>query len=189
MLRALSVCSVVALILAVPCAEGASIGLFGSSDCSVCNATVPVGIPTQIFIAADNTDTYPLSGVEFRITGLPPGWTALATRAPTVQLVFGDPFSAEGSSVSFYLSQTGTCIPVFSLLITANSVATDVRLRVEKRNPPSNPSFQCPSANVDCPACFTRVCVSGGEMLLNSEIPCSVSVSQEAWSHVKQLYR
>jgi len=167
----------------------ASIGLYGSSDCSTCSVMLPAGGSTQIYIAADGSGIpYGIEGAEFRATGLPVGWTAVSTPAPAASVAIGDPFGS-GANIAFSFDQFGSCIALYSVVITANSAESEVRLRVERADPPSRPQYACPLLVANCPACTPTICVSGGEMLVNSTLGCTVATEAVSWGALKSLFR
>jgi hypothetical protein len=180
----------IALLLVSARAEGASIGLFASPDCSSCNLNL-AGSSGVLYICASGPSSYPgpagLIGAEFRVDGLPPGWTAQSTRAPASTLSIGDPFG-NGTNIAFPSWQSGPCTLLFSVAVVTPQVGASATLQVERHNTPSNPFYSCPWLMYDD---FepVRVCVPGGALFVNLETPCMVGLQPAAWSRIKTLYQ
>ena len=170
----------------------ASIGLFSSPDCSTSNVCIPAGQMDTLYIRA-STDGLPddqyFTAAEFRITGLPEGWSTFSTPESNTFAV-GDPFGL-GASINFGFSQLGSCIALYTVIVLAVSEAYDIGLVVTHISPPGDPTMPCPRINVICSArpCDISYCVEGGLLSINSTIDCKVMVSQRTWSRVKALYK
>jgi len=169
---------------------GASINLFSDPGCTACNLTIPMDQSGTLYIrtSAEGLPGFGLGSGEFRVTGLPAGWFAISTPAPEVISV-GDPLGAD-VGFGFHSLQTGTCIPLYSVLLVPTEAASDVTLQVTKRDPSSIPSMPCPWLAPFCgPSCDIVICVDGGSLFINSSIPCTVGVIGSSWQGVKNLYR
>lgn len=175
-----------------PCvrAQAASIGLFASPDCSSCNLSL-AGTSGVMYICASGPSAFPAAdgfvGAEFRVDGLPAGWTAQSTRAPGSALSVGDPFG-NGTNIAFPSSQSGPCTLLFTVTVSAPQAGASAALQIKRHNSPSQPSFACPwlmYENFEP----VRVCVPGGALFINPETPCTVGVQISAWSRVKALYQ
>src|SRR5262245_4528567 len=130
--------AVVAILLATR-AEGASIGIFADPACTSCNLAIPDGGTATAYVTA-NTDGLPswvtgIVGAEFRIVGLPPGWLATATPSSLTVISTGDPTGPVGAQILLAPPQLGSCIPLYSISITATTPLSDVVLQVTHRNP------------------------------------------------------
>jgi hypothetical protein len=188
-----------ATILALWCALGAapagaaSIGLYSTTDCTSCNLTIPLGQPGTVYICFTGASSTPafsqfgLYGAEFGVVGLPATWAAQVTRSPFAGAVVGDPFNG-GTDIGFPEAQVGDCILLFTVQVFAGSV-DEVILQVTRREPPTNPNFDCPFGIPGPPPVFGGIrCVGGGAMFINSNRQCQVSTQPTAWSQVKKLY-
>jgi hypothetical protein len=171
-------------------ANAASIGLFSTSDCGSCNLTIPVGISANVYVSAVMDDLYPfsLTAAEFRVTGLPIGWSVMATPNANANVVLGNPLDG-GVSIGFPSPQLGGCVVLYTLVVTANVPASNVVLRVTEKEPPSSPIRRCPVIWINCVNCQTGVCVDGGEVFINANESCTVGVARRAWSAVRVLFR
>jgi hypothetical protein len=126
--------------------------------------------------------------VEFKVTGLPTGWMVNTATPPAPALVLGDPFGSVGAIIGFYDPQTGNCVRLFTVTITATTQVDEVILEVTAKTPPTDPYQDCPIVVIHCSSCSTHVCVSGGRLYINSAHDCVVSVAPTTWSAVKRLY-
>jgi hypothetical protein len=71
-----------------------------------------------------------------------------------------------------------------------NPIPPDTQLVVVGADPPGNPQFRCPLVNLCDGPSWTKVCVSGGQFIINpSGQPCTDAVSSQSWGSVKALYR
>jgi len=183
--------AIVSVMLWASTVSGGSIGLFSDPGCTSCSLAITPAKSSTLYIRA-STEGLPGFGLgsgEFRVIGLPAGWFAISTPAPDVISV-GDPLGA-GVGFGFHNLQTGTCIPLYSVLLIPTVPANDVTLRVTKRDPSSIPAFSCPWLIPACsPSCdIIVICVDGGSLFINSSIPCTVDVTGSSWQGVKSLYR
>jgi len=171
-------------------AFAASIGVFTDPNCSSCNLSIPDGSTRRIFISAQPSELEPdrPDGAEFRVVGLPSGWTTLSTPNPAAFLAIGDPFSA-GTNIAFLDGQPGSCVNLFVVDITASTNAQNVTLQVTAHQSPSNPNFACPLLSMDWSPVYPLVCVEGGAMYANSQEDCVVAAYPSTWSKAKGLFR
>lgn len=161
------------------------LALFGDIECSVCNVDVPVGHSGDVYVVARSFEPQGILGAEFRIVGLPVGWTHASTPNPTALVALGDPFGP-GAIIAFDQAQTGLCILLYHVSLTATSAAENVSLSVAPHTTPTNPSFSCPRITCNCSPVFPIVCVSGQGMTINGS--CTVGVQEQTWSSLKALY-
>jgi hypothetical protein len=102
--------------------------------------------------------------------------------------VFGNPISG-GCNIAFPSCQLGSGGVV--LFYTVNYFAADFqadrRVTVLRHSMPSNLLFQCPLMTLCDAPTFTKVCVTGGQGIINGA-PCTVAVEQRSWSSVKNLF-
>jgi hypothetical protein len=190
-----AICCLVISGLLATSAWSASIGLFSTSDCSSCNLDVPQGETRTFYISVLTEELPPwvtaITGAEFKVIGLPDAWNAVSTPNPAANVVEGDPLGAVGARIAFPVRMEGTCITLFSVEVTVSTSLNDVTLQVTHRTPSTNPTA-CPFVLPDCepgPCPFSPPpCVAGGEMFINSETDCTVSVENTTWSVVKRVY-
>jgi hypothetical protein len=180
----------VLLIATQAAAAQPSIGLFSDDDCGSCNLNFSgPGATATLYIKAVGIAPGDLcgglTGAEFRVVGLPSGWSAVSTPTPIADVTIGDPFGA-GANIGFLPSVPGTCITLFTVVVTGDT--QPATLRVERHSQVSNPNFQCPILRGADP-CFTTYCVTGGTVLVNAGLPCAVGVDRSHWTDVKELYK
>lgn len=166
----------------------ASIGLFSDPACGDCNLSVPPGQMATFYVAALPLGFEPSrpDGAEFRVAGLPSEWQATVQPNPQASIVIGDPLGA-GTNIAFSTGQPGSCVTLFTVQVLATTAASEITLQVLPHSTPSNPNFVCPVMVMDWIA-YTRVCVDGGSMFVNSTRVCSVSLQPATWTALKRLY-
>lgn len=170
----------------------ASIGIYANPACSGTHSTVNSGDVITLYVVA-NTSPGPASEdvtlAEYRISGLPSGWDAVAVRAPASNVSIGNPF-ADGVIIAFPDLQTG-CVLLHTLSVHATSNVQDATLQVVAHVTPSGP-FGIPPG--DCPwllfyycgSCDKgATCVEGLAHMLNP----TVANQHSSWSWLKALYR
>jgi hypothetical protein len=165
------------------------IGLFSAPDCSSCNLTAPVGVQSTFYAVYTNTGAFPdITGAEFRITGIPSDWSATWSPSPLANLNLGTPLGA-GVNVAFPSpGPTAPRVVLGTITVTPVAPADNQVFRVTRHVTPSNINFSCPLFTFTC-QCFTKICVLGGSMLVNSDHDCRLAVRESTWSNVRQLYR
>jgi hypothetical protein len=178
------------IALCAATANAASIGLFSDRDCGSCNLVIPTpGGSATLYVQAVGISGSEfcggLTGAEFRVVGLPVGWSAVSTPSPLVIVSIGDPFGA-GSNLGVYPPVSGGCIAFFSVVLTGDTRETV--LHVERHANPANPNYQCPNVQPGDP-CDGRICVDGGTLFVNSASSCTVGVTRHSWERVKGLYK
>ena len=145
---------------------------------------------TFFIIARPGGAATELSGVEFRVAGVPDGtpWILSITPPPFVDVCFGPdcgPFGA-GARMGFPICQTGPLV-LFTVTAIALQALPALTLIVTGHEMPSDPAFACPSFTL-CDPNFTRRCVVGGCATINSDQGCSVALEPRSWSRLKALY-
>jgi len=177
------------ILLALPGGANAlTIGLYSDLDCSSCNLDVPPGGFRTFYVSIANDQLpYGPDGAEFRIVGLPAGWTASAMPNPGITQVIGNPL-AGGVNVAWPVGLPFPCVLLYTVQIGIPAAGGQARLRVEPHNVPSNPNFNCPNVNMDWSPLFAKVCAGGGHLLVNSPLACTVGVETATWSQVKRLF-
>jgi hypothetical protein len=170
--------------------HAASIGLFSDPGCGSCNLVIPApGASATLYVKAVGVSVGEfcggLDGAEFRVVGLPQGWSAVSTPSPAALASVGDPFG-DGVGMGFFPPLAGDCILLFTVVITGDT--SPALLQVVRHAHPSNPSWPCPNLRPGDP-CGGRICVGGGSLLVNSGTSCTVGVGSSIWSQVKRLYK
>jgi hypothetical protein len=131
-----------------------------------------------------------ITGAEFRITGLPAGWTAFATPAPDASTSLGDPLDGSGANIAFATCQTSTCRVLDSILVFPTTVVGETFLSIRPRTPPTNPAFNCPRFVLCDAPVYSSLCVPGGVFCINvTSGRCQIGMESTAWSAVKAFYR
>jgi len=145
-------------------------------------------VPVQIWIQVRQATE--VGGAEFKLAGLPTAWLTGYTTHPATTAALGNPFGLTGINMSFAECQTNIPLTLLTVTITATTAVDDVVLQVTHRTPPTNPGFECPLITLcDNPA-FTKVCVAGSALCINSvNVHCSDAVIQRTWSAIKDIYR
>jgi len=186
--RILSLLLVVSL--AASTASAGSIGLFFDPDAASCSGPIANGSTGRIYIIALLSDVADVMTVaEFRVDGLPAGWVANLVPNPASNIVLGNPFDGVGCDIAFPTCQADDNVLLFTVDLLASTAVSDHYLRVRHRNPPPNPNFPCPLVTECIAPIYDKVCVSGGEAIINPTGPgCTVAVEATSWSRVKSLY-
>lgn len=181
---------VLALSVVAGSASAQSIGVFFDPAGGTCAATIGAPAPFSMYILASlsGPSAGGLTGVEFRLDNIPGGWFL----TPTVNTVFN---TVVGTSlgIGYNLASggcqagTGGVLTLFSISGFATSLVSNHVMSILKHTTPSNPAFQCPlQVLCDAPV-FTKVCVNGGQGIINGG-NCTVGVEQTSWSTLKSLY-
>jgi hypothetical protein len=167
-----------------------SIGIYFDQDAATCSGPIPVGTSRSLYIIAlVQGPISAITGVEFRVTGLPAGWNVISTRNPAAVVQIGDPFDGTGANIAFPTCVPGPLVPLFTIDLTATSPVSNHYLSIRRRNPPANPNFACPLVSL-CGPTYPLVCVGGGEAIINPTGPgCTVGVEPASWSRVKNLFK
>ena len=175
--------------------DSGTIGIYFDAEGQQCSGTIRPGEPGTIYILAKHnglTDCG-VAAAEFRISGIPPSWSVYPVPNPAA-LNVGNPF-ADGVVVAFPTCQRPENGPVvlYTVLVVASELETDLQFTVEKRNPPGNPMFQCPLFNLCDTPMFTKICVEGLPCHVNATSPriCGspLPVQPMSWGAVKEIFR
>jgi hypothetical protein len=180
---------VMALCLAVGSASASSIGAYFASDASDCdgsNGQFTQGTLYIIAVLGGDALATGLTTAEFRMDGFPAGWFPTVTANPAANVTLGGPLTG-GCNIGFPACQTGGGrVVLYTISYFATSVVDETYLTVDRHTSPSNPLFMCALAT-QCDENFTKVCVPGGQAILNGG-PCTVGVDSKSWAQVKSLY-
>jgi hypothetical protein len=189
-LMRIGVASLIFAMSYAPAAFAVSIGIFGAEDCSTCDISIAAGETRTIVISVVNPSS-PVTAANFRVSGLPNGWTATAV-PPVGSGIGGNPFGPNGGVVSLPPGpQPSDCVRLFTVQLHATTNAQDVALRVVSALPPFAPPncpavyFACPSEPCDDPP----QCVAGGTLLINSSFGCTVGTTNSSWGTIKALFQ
>lgn len=195
----IGVTTILGLLVGGP-ARAANILLSFDAECTTCTLrNVTPGTFFTLHVTASEVggiwEGYGVGGAEFRIVGVPAGFSVVTRTTNPNAAVFGDPLGA-GTNIVLFPGGSGGCISLFAFTFLATESLQDVRLRVERHSRPSNPNFDCPVlAYSDCgpkPGSNRSIClqcVGSSEAVVNPTGPdCSVAVRSTSWAGLKQLY-
>jgi len=181
-------------------ASAQKIGIYGAQDCTTSFVCAPTGVPTQVFVMADQHEqpswSKGLGGAEFRVSGIPSAWMATATPAPNVLIAIGDPIGP-GCNVALYPMPTADCALLYTLTLVPTSEVEDAVLGIATHTSPSRPGFACPWLFYPCnfpgpsaSACVVPpICAEAVELHVRSMPDCAIAVEPTSWGTVKQLFR
>ena len=171
-----------------------SIGVYFDAQGTQCQGSIAAGEIGSVYIVAKygppHTDG--IAGAEFRFVGLPDSWQVSAVPNPEI-ITLGNPFG-NGVVTGFNCPPPEARMYVlYEVLVQAGDIQEDLQFSIEVRNPPINPSLNCPVlVGCDQPV-YTQFCVESIPCFVNStkSTPCgtAVSISQQAWGAVKSLLR
>jgi hypothetical protein len=179
----------VGLALASRAAAVETIGVFFDPQGVTCETEQHPVTPGTAYILADLDSGYlasGITGVEFRLDGMPAAWSATAVPRPGATTV-GNPLTG-GCDIAF-VCQTGTngLVLLYTIHYLVVSDLT-VYLQVDRHSTPSNPNFTCPIL-VGCDAPDGLVlCVRGGTAAINDPLFCRTAVVGRTWTQVKSLF-
>jgi hypothetical protein len=168
------------------------LGIYADTNGDACAATLGSGRTTTLYVVflPRGSTMSGITGAEFRIetTGAP-GYMFQDERAINATVFMGTALGS-GANVVYGTCDNRTAIPLLRFQVYNGSGASNARLRVAHKNPPTNANFPCPLA-VTCDNFFTTVCVAAGEFVLNpsGSVTCAGGAADSEWSRVKELYR
>jgi len=190
------------LLLVAGPASAQYIGIFMDPNASSCGADVGPNprIDLHVIAILDGSVTE-FTGAQFMISGAPDTWTPQNVLwVPDVGTVISlgnpvfptsmHPFTP-GVNITFgdcQRSSTNARVPLGRVVLLGPPTADNVRLRVTWFDlVPTDPN--CPFIT-DCSPGYPKVCVGGGEIVLNGPPPanCGVAVEERTWGSVKRLY-
>ena len=183
---------VAAMVLGAGIASAASIGVFGDQAGGTCNIAAAPGGAGSLYILATlgGAVSGGMTGAEFRVDNLPTAWFVNLIPNPAANLTLGNPFAlGGGANIAFPGCQIGGggVVLLWTVSFFATTAETNRTLTVARHTNPSNLNFQCPLMTLCDSPVFTKVCVSGGQAVINGP-SCTVAVAQKSWSGVKALY-
>jgi len=140
----------------------------------------------QIWVCVEGQLEGGITGVDFRVAGLPAGWLASAGAKPPYSLT-GD-LLGNGAVLSTNGCAAGVLwLEVGWIQVTALTEEVDVLLYSTNSDPPLPAPLNCPIATLcDAPA-FTKICCVGTGTWMNGG-GCPLAVETATWSEVKALY-
>ena len=179
------------------------IGLFTDANATSCAAQVGHNPRVDLHVIAIlEGDVTEMTGAQFLITGIPATWTPQNVLwVPDVGSTFslGNPLfptpprATAGVNVVFSSckqASTNRRVPLGRVVLLGPPTEDNVRLQVSRFDlVPPDPN--CPFI-VACDApTYSKVCVGGGEIVLNGDEParCQVAIEADTWTTVKSLYR
>lgn len=170
------------------------LGVYFDAEGTQCEGTIVPGQPGTVYIVAklSGLTECGAAGAEFRFTGLPDSWTVFPVANPNM-FTTGDPFGNGVIAVWPCDSVTDQTVLLYTVLVLATEVETDVEFRLERRLPYANPMYLCPALLMCEFPMFSYVCVETSPCYVNHAAPttCQVPVAVEGmtWGTVKSLYR
>ena len=197
MLRSALIMPTFALALAHVTPAFAGIGIFSTPDGASCNLTLPLGVPTPVYVLYMNEGTAatpPANGAEYRIEGMPGtlgvNYIATLTPGPGSNLTLGNAFDGIGHNVAWPAVQPfdangNLLLATYTLVSLVPGVPAGTVLRVTWRNFCWQ-WFCCP---LTTNAAFDLICQAGGHMRVNGGPACTIAVEQRTWTEVRSLYR
>jgi hypothetical protein len=181
----------VAVVVALSCY--CSIALSAGISLRVPTAENPLSIElaqnTLVTVQVDFNGEFGITGASFRISGMPQGWVGSMIPNPAASLVTGA-VTDQGTEIGFDTCQ-GVPLTLLELQVFATTFQQNVLLLVEEHSePPSECPLNGPSVLLCDSPVFTRVCVGGLPLCINSEsCPLVLPVEEETWTRIKSLYR
>lgn len=194
--RFLLIGSAAFLLFFLPCganAQNGSIGLYADIDATQNFATFEDFVPKALYIIAtlEGQTADGTIGAEFRVVGLPDGWTYSLAPNPAANISLGDPFASNSSvwraNLAFPSCQTGTSAHVllYTVTVTRTSEVTNQFLTVAAGSPPTNLSRDYPLLTLCDMPVFSAVQIEGRPFLINPDggqidfsiSTCDISVS------------
>ena len=181
------------LVLALGLAASASaqsIGVYWDQAGATCSTTQPAGTQGTMYILATlgGATVGGITGAEFRVDNFPASWFANTAPAPAANVTIGQPLTG-GCNIAFPTCQPGAggVVLLYSVTYFAIDLQPTRVVSVLRHSTPSNINFQCPLVTLCDPPVYTKVCVTGGQGIINGG-NCTVAVEQRSWSGVKSLY-
>ena len=184
----------VVLLLVPSFAAAQSIGIFADLESATCNISAPLYGPTNFYINAVGAGVFTLAGLagaEFRVDhSIDVGVDALvtATPNPASSIALGDPMGF-GCNVAFPECQSAASINLYMIQITPlKTESMTNKLLTVRPHVLSGPNFPCIILNRCDSPIFTGICVAGGEAWLNSNTNCTVALTDQTWTEIKNLF-
>lgn len=175
--------------------DSGTIGIYFDEAGTICSGSILPGSPTAVYVIAklNGITECGIHGGEFRFAGIPESWQVYPV-ARGDMLAIGNPF-VEG--VTFGITQceqpTNGAVLLYTVLVVATGVESDVKFEILPRNPPSNPKSKCALLSVCDSPFFGTVCEDGIACYVNPTVPkaCEVAVAIEdaTWGSIKTLFR
>ena len=162
----------------------ASIGLHSANHCSGDSIFIEPRIPVSIVIVMHREELPDVLGAEFRITGLPEGWTTAIVPGPHVALATGNPFGS-GTEVTLRSARADSCVQLFWVFLTQLDDTTNAVLRPEQHENPQDPLIPCMNIFRSGFPNIPRFCAASRPLHITS---ASLDVATSTWSQVKALY-
>ena len=194
--------------------HGISIHMHPASSLAPCSSAVPPFTPVDIrvMVHMEGALADGISGAEFYIAGLENLTGVQINYSPSTKLNparLGDPFKPQAGQqrrAAFgFQRSVQECRDVteyeliftMTLFVTTTPIPPDTHIRIVAANPPGSPAFNCPVVTLCNKPTFTKVCVHGGEFVLNPvNDTCSNPTTDvfedrksATWSVIKDFYR
>lgn len=175
--------------------DNGTIGVYFDRDATMCQGTIQPGMADTVYVLGvlGEATHCGIAGAEFRFGGVPDSWGVFPVPNPEF-LVVGDPFGHGVTVASLCQRPASGAVLLYSVLVLAMELETDVEFRIGNREPPSNSLFPCPLLVLCDEPVFTKVCVEGRSCFVNSTVErkCPAEplpVERATWAGIKQIYR
>jgi hypothetical protein len=185
--------AVLAILLGATSLQGASIGVYATTNCDGSSSQVALYQTVTLFVMAETTAEDFAGGLfgsaGYRLSGIPASWPASATPNPTAQVNLGDPFG-DGVMIGFSPFLGPGCFLLHTLDLTNTTGAVDMQLDVAAYRAADvlgAPAGTCAWLFMnceDCPADPGVTCVAGISHVVNPTVP----VIPSTWTRVRGLY-
>jgi hypothetical protein len=169
-------------------ASPSSIGVFFDAGATDCDATIPYASIFEVYVVAlPGTDAASggITGAEFRLDGIDPGWFPQVTPSPLASMAVGNLFAS--ANIAFESCQGPGPVLLYTVWCIMGTQPAPRVLRIERANIPAGPILAPMLVLCDAPV-FTKIWVSGGQAFLNGGT-CTVGVEANTWSAVKSMFR
>jgi hypothetical protein len=181
---------ILALCSSLGSASASGIGVFFRSDATDADTCIPQNSAFSIYVIAilgGDPAANGITGAEYRLTGTDPAWFMNVVPNPSANVDLGSPLDGVGANIAWPQCQALHMVLMHTIAGFSPVPPVPRTLRIERRNPPTNPNFPCPLVTL-CDAEFTWLCVPGGDGFVNRPMDCPVAVAPATWTQVKGLY-
>jgi len=169
-------------------ASPSSIGVFFTPDATDCDATIPYASLFDVYVVAlPGTDAANggMTGAEFRLDGIDPGWFPQVTPSPLASIAVGNLFTSAG--IAFESCQGPGPVLLYTVWCIMGTQPAPRVLRIERPTAPYDHNIAPVLVLCDAPI-YTKIWVTGGQAFLNGGT-CTVGVEADTWSAVKSMFR
>lgn len=163
-------------------AQADILGLYADQAMNECNITIPVNIPTTMYVMHNSTSGATASQFQLSDPRTATFITTGVNLASGSYIAIGDPFT--GVSVAYTACLTGT-FGVYNISFLALGVALPNCTYITLGPDPVSGKTQIADCN------FFEIEVTGAQAILNADgtCDCDVATQETTWGKVKSLYR